>query len=204
MNTCRVRVQGPGGTPGDVSDDPFTILPIGPVLPEVLLDAPNGGETWVAGGQTTIRWKSAGDIPRVRIELSTDGGATYEPLVADTPNDGSETVTVPGRMTAAARVRIRDFRLVTRDSSDGVFAIVASARPDAAGDLPPGPAAAGPARAVDAAAMPPIADAAALAPAVDAATGGAGRGCQLGRGPGGRGGLLVLLLLGLARLRRLR
>ncbi len=63
--------------------------PTAPVPPTVT--APNGGESWQAGSPQTITWTGTRG-GTATIELSRDGGATYdETIAADTTNDGSYT-----------------------------------------------------------------------------------------------------------------
>ena len=59
-------------------------------------------EGWTAGSTKTVSWNVAGtdvapiSTSTVTIKFSTDGGLTFPHiLVAGTPNDGSETITVP-------------------------------------------------------------------------------------------------------------
>jgi len=69
--------------------------------------SPNGGETWPIGTTQAIQWSSTGITGNVRIELSRNGGVTYnEVLAASTANDGSENWTVTGPATSQARIRI--------------------------------------------------------------------------------------------------
>ncbi len=60
-----------------------------------------------------VSWNSAGtenapvSCASVNVSLSTNSGVSFDHvLVADTPNDGSEEVTVPSLNTSAARVKI--------------------------------------------------------------------------------------------------
>jgi hypothetical protein len=79
--------------------------------------SPNGGETWIQGGSAGVSWKSnppplgAAALPpialNVKIELSTDGGATFPVLLSDwVPDVGYRVVNVPAVMTTQARVRL--------------------------------------------------------------------------------------------------
>jgi len=70
---------------------------------------PNGGGA-VIGGVTTITWTNGGSFNRnVKIELSTDGGATYPTVIAaDQPNTGTFAWTVPNMPTSTARIRVRE------------------------------------------------------------------------------------------------
>ncbi len=63
------------------------------------------GISWMANSQQTITWTTGGtSIPAttdVKISLSTDGGLTFPTvLVASTPNDGTEIITVPAAASA--------------------------------------------------------------------------------------------------------
>jgi subtilisin family serine protease len=63
--------------------------------PYVRVLAPNGGDTWTAGGTSTVKWQSnLGALEGVRLELSTDAGATWTTLVGSTPSDGSHKLLV--------------------------------------------------------------------------------------------------------------
>jgi subtilisin-like proprotein convertase family protein len=74
----------------DVTAGPFTVT------------SQSTQEAWAQGASKTITWNVAGtnvapvNTANVTIKLSTDGGLTFpHVLVAGTPNDGSETITVP-------------------------------------------------------------------------------------------------------------
>lgn len=87
------------------------------------ITAPNGGETWPAGSPQTITWTGTRG-GTATIELSRDGGATYdETLAADTTNDGNYTwiATTP----ASSQARVRVTTSVGSDESDAVFSITA-------------------------------------------------------------------------------
>ena len=43
----------------------------------------------------------------MNILISTDAGTTYTTLVANTPNDGSETITLPTNLTSTYEARIK-------------------------------------------------------------------------------------------------
>lgn len=70
---------------------------------------PNGGGA-VIGSVRTINWVNNGGFNRnVRIELSTDGGATYPTVIASSAaNNGSFAWTVPNTPTSTARIRVRE------------------------------------------------------------------------------------------------
>ncbi|MCS6804701.1 MAG: zinc-dependent metalloprotease [Acidobacteriota bacterium] len=74
--------------------------------PSINVSAPNGGENWPINSTQTITWSSVSVTGNVKIELSRNGGSTYETLFADTANDGSQSWTVTGAATTQARIRI--------------------------------------------------------------------------------------------------
>jgi DnaJ-class molecular chaperone len=57
--------------------------------PSITVTAPNGGEDCQVNTDYTIQWISSDVSGNVKIELSRNGGSTYETLFANTPNDGS-------------------------------------------------------------------------------------------------------------------
>ena len=120
----RVKEQGAGDTYRDHSTGVFTIGSGPPPSGSITVTVPNGGEDWPIGSMQTIQWTSTGSIANVKIELSRDGGSTFETLFASTPNDGSESWTVTGPATTNALIRISDAaNPATTDSSDAPFTI---------------------------------------------------------------------------------
>lgn len=101
-SSARIRISSVG-TPSiaDTSDANFAITQA-----SLAMISPNGGEHWGIGTTQNIQWTSSGISGPVKIELSRNGGSTYETLFASTPNDGSEQWTVTGPITTGALVRI--------------------------------------------------------------------------------------------------
>lgn len=92
--------------------------------PVIALAAPNGGETWTIGSVQVIGWTFSGGPGEVRIELSRDGGTSWESVIATTADDGSHAWTVEGPTTTRARVRIsRRTDPTVVAVSDGEFTI---------------------------------------------------------------------------------
>ncbi len=97
----------------DVSINTFTVT------------LPNGGETWVSGAPATVTWMSTGSVGAVDILLTTDWGANWSVLANDTPNDGTETVTVPAAASSSCFVAVAEGAFwVPYDISDASFSIV--------------------------------------------------------------------------------
>ncbi len=71
--------------------------------------SPFGGAA-VVGTTRTINWINNGGFNRnVKIELSTDGGATFPTVIAaNAPNTGTFAWSVPNMQTTTARIRVRE------------------------------------------------------------------------------------------------
>ncbi len=74
--------------------------------PAIAIVAPNGNDAWPVGNIETITWASSGIFGDIRIELSRDGGATYEILYDSIANTGTQTWIVTGPPTTQALIRI--------------------------------------------------------------------------------------------------
>jgi hypothetical protein len=95
-----------------------------------VVTSPNTNVNWQAGSPQTVTWSVANtnvapvNCQLVNIRLSIDGGNTYPILiVANTPNDGSESVTVPANVTNQARIRVEGVNNIFFDISNVNFRI---------------------------------------------------------------------------------
>jgi type II secretory pathway pseudopilin PulG len=77
------------------------------------ITAPNTAATWAGNSNQTVTWNVANttaapvSAANVRILFSADGGQTFPTVIsASTPNDGTETITVPNIATTTARIKI--------------------------------------------------------------------------------------------------
>jgi Metallo-peptidase family M12/Secretion system C-terminal sorting domain/IPT/TIG domain len=97
-----------------------------------VVSAPNTATSWPINSTQAVAWDVANtnaapvNCANVRILLSTDGGLTYPTiLVASTPNDGSENVTVPNvGVSTTARIRVEAVGNIFFDISNANFSIV--------------------------------------------------------------------------------
>lgn len=68
--------------------------------------------SWAPGSTQTVTWNVAGttangiNTANVNILFSTNGGATFTTLVANTPNDGSQAITLPSTPAPNCRLMI--------------------------------------------------------------------------------------------------
>jgi hypothetical protein len=76
--SCLVRVLDPASGEADDSDEPFAIVG------GISITSPTGGEKLTVGDLATIRWDATG-VDYVRIELSRDGGSSWEDIAAAAP-----------------------------------------------------------------------------------------------------------------------
>jgi len=91
--------------------------------------SPNGGETWTVGEPRTIAWTVAGAISEVKLDYSSDGGASFSHPIADHAPAvfGSYSWIVPNAPGTAVRVRISDAaNSAVSDVSNGNFTIAAA------------------------------------------------------------------------------
>ena len=124
-----VRDNRPGGGASNSDDMTLRVVDTGAAF---TVTAPNTtGVSWPALSTQTVTWNVAGttgngiNTANVRIRLSADGGLTYPiTILASTPNDGTETITVPNFGTTRARIRVEAVGNVFFDISDADFTIV--------------------------------------------------------------------------------
>ncbi len=127
-----VRDNRPDGGGYTYDDTPVTLSVINTGAP-FKVTYPNTTDTWGIGTNHTVTWDvSATDAApincsSVNILLSTDGGYTYPvTLLSNTPNDGSETITIPDDQdlfTIKARIMVQSAGNVFFDISDQNFTI---------------------------------------------------------------------------------
>lgn len=92
--------------------------------------SPNTAVNWAGNSNQTVTWNVGGGsvAPNVNILLSTNGGASYfngtaTVLLANTPNDGSQQITVPNVNTTQARIIVEAAGNIFYDVSNVNFTI---------------------------------------------------------------------------------
>ncbi len=98
------------------------------VTPTVTVTGPTAGTTVFVGAPLAITWTD--NLPAsatMLVELSRDGGGTFETLAAAAPNSGTLTWVATGPGAANAQVRVTASGPATASSASGVFGIVVPA-----------------------------------------------------------------------------
>ncbi|MCH8033209.1 MAG: T9SS type A sorting domain-containing protein [Bacteroidetes bacterium] len=89
----------------------------------ISVHSPNGGEVWGMGTEQSITWSSI-DVIDVKIEFSSNNGATWNLVTESTPSTGIYLWTVPAIHTIQALVKITDVAdEENNDQSDDPFTI---------------------------------------------------------------------------------
>ncbi|MGR3857728.1 zinc-dependent metalloprotease [Chryseobacterium indologenes] len=105
-----VRDNKAGGGANN-SDD--TKLTVDPAAGPFMITSQNTAVSYVKGSSQTVTWDVAGttangvNTANVDILWSTDNGSTWTILMTGTPNDGSESITIPDTLTNTGRIMIK-------------------------------------------------------------------------------------------------
>jgi hypothetical protein len=122
----RVTVRDNNAGSGGAADAAMTVTIDGATGP-FRVTAPNTNVNWQASSTQTVTWDVNGsnaNAANVKISLSTDGGQTFPTtILATTPNDGTEQITVPNVTTAQARIKVEAVNNIFFDINDANFAI---------------------------------------------------------------------------------
>ncbi|WP_298224837.1 reprolysin-like metallopeptidase [Flavobacterium sp.] len=118
----------PNGGQTKRDDMLLTVANVGPFL----VTSPNTAVSYIGNVSQTITWDVAGttangiNCANVDILLSTNGGLTFPiTLVAGTPNDGSQSVTIPNAPGTTNRIMIAGSNHIFYDVSNTNFTITA-------------------------------------------------------------------------------
>ena len=89
----------------------------------IVVDDPNGGESWEVGSVHDILWHSSGPIGYVDIEYSTNGGSSWNSIVTNIEDNGSYSWTIPNTPSSNCLVKVADHDGWPHDQSNAVFTI---------------------------------------------------------------------------------
>jgi Leucine-rich repeat (LRR) protein len=117
---CLIKVSEIDGSPSDISDDLFSIVPVS----FIMVTAPNWNENLEVGSFFNITWYTT-DLPgNLNIEYSTDNGSNWENIASSTENDGIYPWLVPDSLSSSCLIRISKTDGAISDITDNTFSIV--------------------------------------------------------------------------------
>lgn len=118
---------------GGISDAGTVLTVVNTTTPFKVTSQNSSPATWAGGSTQTVTWDVSGtnagtiNATNVKISISTDGGQTFPNVVAaSTPNDGTQTITVPSIATTQARIKVEAVGNIFFDINDANFTITAS------------------------------------------------------------------------------
>lgn len=115
------------GGPANNSDD--MIVTVNATAGPFSVTSPNTAVTYSANTSQTITWNVAGtttnsvNCANVDILFSADSGTTWSTLLAATPNDGTEVVTIPNSPSTSCRIMVKGTNHIFFDVSNANFTI---------------------------------------------------------------------------------
>ena len=125
------RDQDPNG--GGIARDDVA-LTVDPSAGPFLVTSQAGAGTVAGGSSVPVTWAVNNTqklAPNVKISLSTDNGATFGTVLAEsTPNDGSETLAMPNVDASAVRIKVEAVGNYFFDVNDAAFTLVAVPAPE--------------------------------------------------------------------------
>lgn len=123
-----VRDNRAGGSANN-SDD--MVVTVNGTAGPFSVTSPNTAVSYAGGSSQTITWAVAGttangvNCANVDILISTDGGTTWSTLLAATPNDGTQAVTIPNTPSTTCRIMVKGTNHIFFDVSNANFTITA-------------------------------------------------------------------------------
>ena len=125
-----VRDNRAGG-PANNSDD--TVITVNGTAGPFTVSSPNTAVSYVGNSTQTVTWSVAGttangvNYANVDILLSTNAGSTWTTLLAATPNDGTQAITIPNTPGTQKRIMVKGTNHIFFDVSNANFTITAAA-----------------------------------------------------------------------------
>ncbi|WP_454045799.1 reprolysin-like metallopeptidase [Chryseobacterium sp. Marseille-Q8038] len=124
-----VRDNKAGGGENNSDDTKITVnSAAGPFA----ITSQNTAISYVKGSSQTVTWDVAGttangvNTANVDILWSTDNGITWTTLLTATPNDGSETITIPNILTSSGRIMIKGSNQIFFDINNANISVKTS------------------------------------------------------------------------------
>lgn len=123
-----VRDNRAGGSANN-SDD--TVITVNGTAGPFSVSAPNTAVSYAGGSTQTVTWVVGGttangvNCANVDILISTNGGTTWSTLLAATPNDGTQAVTIPNTPGTTNRIMVKGTNHIFFDVSNTNFTITA-------------------------------------------------------------------------------
>lgn len=109
----QLTVRDNGVSGGQAATDNMTATTVAAAGPFIITSQSTTGISWTASTTETITWDVAGttangvNTANVNILLSTDGGVSFDTvLVSNTPNDGTQNITVPNIAASNCRIMV--------------------------------------------------------------------------------------------------
>lgn len=126
VTTHNLTVRDNNANGGGVANASVTVTVNAAIGP--FLETTNLSGMYVGSSTQTITWSVNGTdaaTPTVNILLSSDGGLTFPiTLLAATPNDGTQLITLPNVNTVMARIKVEAVGNIFFDISNSNFAII--------------------------------------------------------------------------------
>lgn len=141
-----VRDNRAGGS-GNNSDD--SVITVNATAGPFTVNSPNTAVSYVGGSTQTVTWAVAGttangvNCANVDIMISHDGGNNWNMLLAATPNDGTQAVTIPNTAGTQNRIMVKGTNHIFFDVSNANFTITAGSSDTVAPSAPTSLAASG-------------------------------------------------------------
>lgn len=118
------RPYVPGSTVGQTQFDDVVVT-VNNTGGAFSVTSPNTAVSWAGNSTQTVTWNAGStagapfNSPNVKILLSTDGGNTFPTvLLANTANDGSQSITIPNTPSTTARIKVESIGNIFYDMSN--------------------------------------------------------------------------------------
>ena len=121
---------------GSANNSDDMIITVNATAGPFSVSVPNTAVSYIGGSTQTITWAVAGttangvNCANVDVLLSSDGGSTWTILLAATPNDGTQAVTIPNTSGTTNRIMVRGTNHIFYDISNTNFTITAGSTAD--------------------------------------------------------------------------